>query len=177
MAVVNTGPFYERMRELLEAGAGSMRAIAAGTFKGGLPDEQSDRNTAVKLYGSPRCEALIVNNARSPASPPIRSDLAIYAIDVRVRVVRLLGLVEQVTDSDRDEVKALAASDADLLRQSLEAGNLAATEDGRSTGVVSGMLSYRDSKATVRRIAADALTVIETDHMFHGSITSTPDTP
>lgn len=177
MSVVSTDALYERLREVLEAGAGSLRTITADTFRGGLPEELSDRATAVKALARPRCEAFITKWALSSNTPPRFSSLAIYLFELRVRVVRLLPLVAQLEDADRDAVKALAASDTDLLAQALgRPGNLLTTAGGTPTGVVSGLVSYVSSTATVRLMAADSLSVIETDHLFSGLVTSNPAT-
>lgn len=175
MAVVSTDALYTRLREVLEAGEGTLREIPEGTFGGVLPEELSDRSLAVKALAKPRTEAWIIKWETSPNSPPLYSNLAIYVIEVRIRVVRLLTLVAHLGDVNRDAVKALAGSDADLIRQAVSfPGNLLVTAGGVETGLLSGLLTYRSSTATVRSMAADSLSVIETDHLFAGSIRSTP---
>lgn len=175
MSTISTAALQIRLREVIEAGFGTTRTIAAATYGGNLPEEFSAQGDSVRAVAKPQAEALIEAIRRSPSSPSIVSNVALYEVDVRVRVVRRLTADQQVTAAARDTVKAAAAGDADVLVQALSwPGNLTQTQAGAATGLRSGMLAYRESQTTVRPAVDDGASVIETNHLFTGLMQSAP---
>ena len=175
MTVISTAALQVRLREVLETGFGSTRTITAGTYGGNLPEEFSAQGDSVRSVAKPQAEALIEAVRRSPSSPSSMSNVALYEIDVRVRVVRRLTADQQVNSTTRDTVKAAAAADADVLVQALTwPGNLTQTQAGTATGLRSGMLAYRSSETVVRPAVDDGASIIETNHLFLGLMQSAP---
>jgi len=175
MAYIATGNLLVRLREVLEAGYGAIRVIPASTYGGNLPASFSADAEAIRALGVPQVEAEIPEQLRHPSSPPILSNVAYQAITVVVRVVRRLGAVEQLTGSARDIVKAAAATDADVIRQTLEyPAQLLTTDAGAATGLVSGMLTWAKSTTGFATTTDDGTAIVRTEHTFTGSLRSVP---
>lgn len=175
MAYVATNALQTRLREVLQDGAGSLRAITANTFGGNLPDGFSPNGDAVRSVALPQVECLISDIERSPNSPPLVGNVALYKISVRVRVVHRMPSWAQVSETDRDAVKANAAEAADQIAQALSwPGNLAATSGGTSTGLVSGMLSHIKSATQPVSVVDDGAAILATEHLFTGTLRSAP---
>lgn len=175
MTTIAVNSLMVRLREVLEDGYGSLRTVAADTYGGNLPDALTSMGDSVRSLGQPQVECLITGIERSPSSPMLLGNAALYKVDVRVRVVRRLSADLSVAEAARDAVKAAAATDADVIAQVLsKPGNLTATEAAAATGLVSGMLSYRSSSLTVTSVVEDGSSVIESNHLFQGTIQSAP---
>lgn len=175
MAVVNTSAMYTRIREVLQSAAGTLRTITADTYSGDLPENLTDQTQARKSVDRPRIEPRITRWARSASGYPVIGNLAVYDLELRVRVVRTVDRTAQIDFDARDAAKALAADDCDRLAQALGfPGNLSTTAAGTATGIVSGLLTYRESISDVRGPVDDGVSMIETDHRFTGIVTSTP---
>lgn len=175
MTTISTAALHVRLREVLEAGFGSVRTITADTYGGNLPEEFSAQGDSVRAVAKPQTEALVEAIRRSPSSPSSMSNVALYEIDVRVRVVRRLTADQQVNATARDLVKAAAAGDADVVVQALTwPGNLTQTQAGTATGLRSGMLAYRESQTVVKPAVDDGASIVETNHLFTGLMQSAP---
>lgn len=175
MAYVATEPLLNRIREVANGGLGSLRTITAAAFGSNLPDEFSPMADAVRALAAPQVEPLIEEIERSPSSPPLVGNVALYRIRVRVRCVHRVPGWYQIKASERDDVKGAAAQAADQLAQALSwPGNLTATSGGTPTGLVSGMLSYLKSTIAPVSVVEDGAAVIATDHLFTGTIKSAP---
>lgn len=177
MAYVAAAAIQKCVREVLQSAKGSLRAITAGTYLGEFPEGESDMDGARATVVGARVEAKMLSMKRSPSSPPVIGNLALYEIEWRVRVQRLLDRTSQIDDNVRDAVKALAFQDADVLAQALGfPGNLTTTTAGTATGIVSGLLSYVDSSSDIRGPVDDGASIIETDHRFTCVVRSAPAT-
>lgn len=177
MAYLAAGPIQTRIRQVLEQAAGSLRTITAGTYLGDFPEGEDDMGSARAVVTGARVEARVTSVKRSPSSPPVVGNLALYELEVRVRVQRLIDRTAQINDTLRDTAKALSFQDADVLAQALGfPGNLSTTTAGTATGIVSGLLSYVDSSVDVRGPLDDGASIIETDHRFTCVARSTPAT-
>ncbi len=177
MAYVAAAAIQKRVREVLQSAAGSLRTITAGTYLGEFPEGDSDMDSARATVVGARVEAQVLSVKRSPSSPPVIGNLALYEMEWRVRVQRLLDRTSQIDDTLRDAVKALAFQDADVLAQALGfPGNLSTTTAGTATGIVSGLLSYVDSSSDIRGPVDDGASIIETDHRFTCVVRSAPAT-
>lgn len=175
MTTIATSALLTRLREVLEDGYGSLRTIAAATYGGNLPEDFTGQGDSVRSLGQPQVECLITKITRSPSSPILKSNVALYELDVRVRIVRRMSADLAVSETARDAVKAAASTDADVITQALSwPGNLTTTQAGASTGVVSGMLSHRESSTTVSGVVEDGASIVETLHLFTGTIQSAP---
>ncbi len=152
MATWDAGKLLIRMREVIEGAAGTLRTITALTFEGGLPpgldtNEEARRAMLNSSGQSVPVESRIVSVKRSPASPPVIGNLALYDVEIEVRAVYPVTTVSTLTDATRDSVAGLAAQHADMLAQALGyPGNLTTTTAGAATNVISGMLAYVGSE-------------------------------
>lgn len=174
MAYLQTAAILTRIREVVEDGAGTLRAISS-RFLGDLPEGLDVTEDMRRALDKPRVESSITSITRSASSPPICGNLIIYELGVDVRVVRTVTPLEQLSDDDRDALRALAAADADYVRQALEyPGNLSTTSGGVSTDLASGMLSFKSSRVVVKRAVNEGAQSVETIHSFTGFALSRP---
>ena len=175
MAYLAASAIQKRVREVIEGAAGSLRTITAGTYAGDMPEGNSDMDLARGAIAKPTVEALVTSAGRSASSPPVIGNLALYDLELRVRVVRIIDRTMQINDTLRDAAKALAFQDADVLAQALGfPGNLSTTAAATATGIVSGLFTYRGSQSSVRGPVDDVASIIETDHRFTAIARSTP---
>lgn len=182
MATWDASRLMTRMREVLEDARGTLRTITAGLLEGNLPPGLTDNEEARRAlptitgggFGGPT-EARITGVRRSPASPPVIGNLALYEVDVEVRHVLPFTSLAKLSDSMRDSLMGIAAAMADVIAQAFTfPGNLSTTQSGDSTGLVSGMFAYVGTayewKGTVN---ADGGT-LESRHRFKGVVRSAP---
>ena len=175
MSYIGTAALQTRLREVLEDGYGSLRTITADTYGGNLPEDFTGQGDSVRSLGQPQVECLITKGARSPSSPMTKSNVALYLVDVRVRVVRRLSADVQISETARDTIKAAAAADIDVIAQALGwPGNLTTTSAGAATGLVSGLLTHKESSTDVRSVVEDGASIVETLHLFTGTLQSAP---
>lgn len=181
MSYWNAAALSTRMREILEDAAGTLRAIPAGYYAGGLPpgldvNEESRRAVAISARGAPT-EASITRMTRNPSSPPVLGSLAFYNVEVQVRQVYPVVTSSKLDDDTRDGVMALAAKAADVISQAFTfPGNLATTSLGQATGLVTGMFAYVDSDYRWAGSVNTGGMTLEAIHRFRGVIKSTPAT-
>jgi hypothetical protein len=164
----------ERVRELLEDGAGSVRAISASRFQGGLfeglPNETYQR---LGILSQKPIEASIVDIVPHPQRLVITGSMQIERFVLEVRVVRVFETVHQIDDDLRDDVKALCAEDQSAITQALEwPPNLATTQGGTSTDCIG--LVHERSTPRLRATPQGAATAIVTAHRFVGTARSRP---
>lgn len=177
MAYLPTAAIHTRLREVLTSAAGTLRTITANTYSRDLPENLDDPVQARKAVEKPLIEPRFSTWRRSPSSPPVIGNLAIYEAECRVRVVRVVDRTAQIDASSRDTANALAAADCDVLAQALGfPGNLTTTAAGTATNIVSGCMVYQDSTSDVRGPVADGASIIETDHRFLCRAYSSPAT-
>ena len=174
MAYIKSAAILTRIKEVVEDGVGT-RPITAGTFEGDLPNGLSIDAQHMRTVTGARCEADVVLQRPSPASPGVTGNLLIYDIEVEVKVVLLMTPLEQIDDDTRRALSALAMSDADILGQALGCpGNLTATEAGAVTDLASGLLRFVESTSVTVGEIDDGAQSIETVHKFAGIAFSRP---
>jgi hypothetical protein len=164
---------YERLRELVEDGAGTVRVITS-RFGGDLPegldvDEEQRRGIATLAPAEVNITAL----RKHPQHIARLGNVQVHLLDVTVRVVRTLAVQEHVDDDLRDDLKAQAILDGNALSQVLEIpANLHTTEGSTATGLIGG--EYVDSVPAYRGKAAGEASSLITKHRFVFTATSTP---
>ncbi len=171
MAFVDHDAILTAIREICDSGTGNIRTIAAARFQGGAYRGQSPGSEALYSLAAPTFRTAITGQRRHPDSPPITSTLGLYEIDVQIEVIRTLELRHKLTDSIRDDAKALAANDADVLAQALSwPGNLTQTSGADPTGLVSGYLAYISSDGGDIILSDDINGRIVSTHNFTGIV-------
>lgn len=179
MSTWSAGNLLIRLREVIETGAGTLRTTTAGKFSGDLPpglslDEESRRALLDTDARSVPVESRVTSVKRSPASPPVIGNIALYDVEVEVRAVYPVVTASTLTDATRDALAGLAYTHADTLAQALGyPGNLTTTSAGSSTGLVSGLLAYVDSAYSWTGEAGKAGT-LTARHRFKGIARSAP---
>lgn len=176
MAYTKYDAILERVRELLEDGYGSIRAISSSRFQGGLHDGLPNE-TLPRLgeLSQKPIEASITGVSRHPQRLTIVGDVQIERFTLEVRVVRALATPTQVNDALRDDVKALAVEDSDVIKQALEwPANLTSTQGGTTTDCKA--LIFDNSRPRVRVNKTGAAMFVDTIHTFTGTAVSRPAT-
>lgn len=183
MATIEGGRILTRVREVLEDARGTLRTISSGTLKGSLPpgletNEEARRAiTALAAGVGVPTEARITAIRRSPASPPVLGNLALYDFDLEVRQVLPGSSREKLDDDWRDAISGVAATYADIVAQALEyPGNLTATQAGGATGIISGKLAHVDSAYRWSGTVNGGGMTLEAVHRFKGIAQSAPAT-
>jgi hypothetical protein len=177
MAYVKSQAILTRIREVVEESAGTLRTVPSARFLGQLPEGLAESEEARRALVKPRVHAAIIRTARAAESPPITGNLVIYDLSVEVKIIRLVTRLEQLSDTDMDALQATALEDVDVVRQALEyPGNLTQTEAGDPTDLISGLLSYVDSRIRVRREINQGAQILETIHTFSGKAIARPAT-
>jgi len=172
MATIDADAILTRIRAVLEAGAGSLRTIASTRFDGGLWDDLDADEQSKRATYRPITEASITALAPHDARCSVLTNVGILAIEVTVKVVRHVGPEHMATDALRDDVKALAVSDADVIAQALGyPGNL----DRATTGIISGLLAHESSDVELS-LPSDASGpgTVTTSHQFTGAVQTAP---
>ena len=175
MAYLKTGPMLRRIREVVEDSAGTLRQVPSARFLGEMPEGLDPESAMAKAIDRPRIEAMITSITPSDSTPPTLSNLRLYDVEVKVKIVRVVTPLEQVSDADRDALMGLAAQDADVVAQALGfPGNLTTTTAGTSTDIVSGLLLHRATSVLVRKAIDDGAQPIETSHTYLARMISRP---
>ncbi len=170
MANVDHDAILTTVREVIDDGNGSVRTVTSGRFNGGAYAGQPPGSETLYALATPTFRTAITGQRRHPASPPILGSFTLYEIDVEVEVIRGLQLRHKVNDDIRDDAKALAANDADVLAQALTyPGNMTGTSASALTGLVSGVLQYEGSSGTIE-LADDTNGRIVSTHTFSGVV-------
>jgi hypothetical protein len=150
------------LRMMLEAGNGDNLEIPATRFDGDLYatlelDEQSRRALV-----SPRIEARITRVTPFPSSPLEEYPLVRYEIGIEILVVRHGNDAHKLVNATRDDIKALAVQDADVICQALE------YKWAQATDLVSNRLTYVSSDIGDFELTDDGSGLISTVHSFTG---------
>lgn len=172
MATIDSRAILERIRAVIEANAGLLRAIDPERFEGGMWEDLDVEEQSKRATHRPIVEATITKNAPHEARGSVLCGVGLVAIEVTVLVTRHLGPQEKATDALRDAAKGLASDDADVIAQALGyPDNL----DRATTGIVSGLLEWTGSEHEVSLGDAEAGRVI-TEHTFTGAVQTAPQT-
>jgi hypothetical protein len=164
-----------RVREVIEDSRGTLRTVPSSWFLGDLPEGLDVGEEARRGIVGPRVDAEIVGMAPNPSSPPTMGNVMFTDVDILVRVIRTITPLEQLDDDSSVALRALAAKDAEVLRQALGyAGNLTTTQAGTATGIVSGLLRWTKTGVKVKRVINEGAQPIETQHNFRGIVRSAP---
>lgn len=164
-----------RIREVIEDSRGILRTTPAARFTGDLPEGLEEVEEARRGVIGPRVGANIVGLAPSAAAPPVMGNVMLTDVDIDVSVVRTVTPLEQLDDDSSDALRALAAIDAEVLRQALGyPGNLTTTQAGTATGIVSGLLRWTKSRVVLKRKISDGAQPLETIHTFRAIVKSAP---
>lgn len=146
MAYAATAAVLTAVRGVLESAEGTLRTIAATRFHGGLPEGLDGSEESLRALERARCEPFVRVVGPHATNFVANSNLHLLDVEVTVRVARHLGPEHRLTDATRDTVIALAAEDADVIRQALTyPGNLTQTSGGTATNLVSNLLTYEGS--------------------------------
>lgn len=172
MAYMDADAILTAVRDVIEDNAGTLRAIAESRFAGSLPDGLTDSAASVRAMSTARAEATIVKGGLHKTNYPINSNMGLRSITVRIVVIRHLHLGEKLSDSLRDDAKALAAQDGDVLWQALSCpGNLTLDSGANATGIVSGMLNeWAGSDLKRLQLRGEEAGLLETVHTFRGVV-------
>jgi len=163
----------QRVRELVQDGAGSIRAITSTRFQGDLPEgltaeEYTRRGIVSEIHTDSRWGV----EKRHPSRLTIACTTQIHLVELTVTVARTLATPQQVSDTLRDAVVSLAAEDSGALQQVLEwPQNLSTTSDGHDTGLKG--LQYIDSTPQIIGNAGQAQQ-LRTVQRFDATIVSNP---
>jgi len=150
MALANFVAIRKAVRERL---AGTIatppRQVTAGRFGGEWYERLEDHAKRLRALTRPRYDVQVRRIPRGRSSPAEPGNVALY--DIEVRLVCGYALKHPALNDDkRDEIRALAEQDADVIRQALGWGNvLLQTSGGTPTGLVSGRLRF-DAYAVLR---------------------------
>nr|MCU0675633.1 hypothetical protein [Myxococcota bacterium] len=140
MAIRSSAAILTRIREVLEEGAGALRTITADTYRPGAGPLRSDAAQASDALVKARVEVQIVATEPHPARPPRLGTFTLDVVEIEIRIVRSVTGVTALSAPTRTALLAAADEDASKVAQALcVPGNLAATEAGAATGLVSGM--------------------------------------
>jgi len=160
------------IRGVLVDNNGNVRTVGANRFRGEMFATSDDAAKNV-IVSKPRVEARIASIEPHPARPLRMGSFTLYNIGVEILTIRDISGAEELIDSRRDDVRALAANDADLIAQAVEyagaSGNLAQTAGASPTGLVSGVLTYVGSDMGDIVVGA-AGSRIESTHKFTGVV-------
>ena len=173
MANADFDAILTRIREVIEDGSGTLRVISSARFQGQLPSNLNESEASLRAMDKPVVEARTGTISRHPASPPIFGNLSLLNVEFVVMVIRHLSPDHKLDDDLRDDIKALAANDADHLMQALTfPGNLTQTTGSVATNLVSGLLTY-DSSDEAEIVQEDVGARIVTEHRFAGVVQTT----
>lgn len=169
MAVGAFANILTAIREVIEDSTGSVRTAPSNRFRGGLYSGLDRDAGTLRALGAPIVETEIVRRVRSESGCVVNSNVQLRDIEVEVRVIRSITLTSKIDDATRDAAKAAALADGDYIDQALTwPGNLTQTSAAGATGLISGMLVYVDSDATVEADEETGARIITT-HRFTGT--------
>ena len=171
MANIDHDAILAAIRGLLESATGTLRTIPSTRFYGQLPRDLDPSEESIRAAARPLVEAELGEERPHPASPNVFGNLLLRELEVIVRVVRHLDPSHKLgDDARRDDVKALAANDADVIAQALTYPN---NFSSATTGLVSGLLQYqRTDRPEIHQETEGARIV--TQHRFTGVVQVAP---
>jgi hypothetical protein len=149
MAYIAAAALVTRLREVLEESKGVLRTVPAGRFAGDLFEGLSEAEQMRRAFTTARVRADVSVLGRSKYCPSQPSNLLIYDITVSVTALRTITRKDQLSQDENDELAALFNEDTDVIRQALEdPRNLLTTESGTPTGLLSGLLLFKERSGT-----------------------------
>ncbi|MEM1417540.1 MAG: hypothetical protein AAGH15_21770 [Myxococcota bacterium] len=170
MATLAADAILTAIKDVVEECHGTSRTITAATYRSGAYASLSALRASLKALTKPRAESRITRTSRSPASPPEPGSLALVDLDIEVRLVRSVTARTELDAACRRELRALAATDGDVLRQALGfPGNLTTTAGSVATTLVSGLLNYDGSDVGDLEVEAGQNGRLVTIHRFRGT--------
>lgn len=166
------------IREVLDDGTGSLRAISATRFTDDLDPSVAEAEAQRRGIRSGKpFRVRITGQRRHKASPPIIGSTILYEIDVEVTVSRTVSPLEQISSDDFAVLEALGWEDTDAIRQALcTPPNLRLTAASAPTNIAGAALRYIDSKGRVVPIKGDGAQRYETIHRLTGVLKVFPAT-
>lgn len=173
MAYIAADAIIQRLRELVQDGDGSYRAIDGGRLQGGLAtglsaEEQRRRGMYTEKPAEISLDALNPHPQRLTYSGSIQYHL----LSITIRIVRTIAIAEQHTDALRDDIRAQAIVDGSALQHVMSLPvNLAATEAATPTGILGAR--FLGSTFRVEGTVGETMSLV-TDHRFELTVTSTP---
>ena len=173
MSYIAASAIIQRLRELVQDGAGSYRAIDGTRLQGDLSlglsaEEQRRRGLYTEKPAQVRLEGIQPHPQRLTSS----GDVQIHLMPVTIRVVRTIAIGEQLTDSLADDIWAQAIVDGSAIQDAMSwPGNLAQTEAAVATGIKGA--TYLASTARVNGVGGEAMDVT-TEHRFELTVVSRP---
>lgn len=160
-----------RIREVLESGKGSVRTIPEGQFGANTHDALDALADSMAAIGKPQVEPKIVSQSPHPSRPSRMGSFTLEEIQVDVRVVRGFDGYRDLNADARTALHALASADGFEMAQALTwPGNLAATEAGDPTGLVSECLTSIDASVPSIEFASGQNGRLVTTHRFRGVV-------
>lgn len=175
MANLAADPILTAIRGVIEDGDGTARTISASSYQGGIYDSLGRDAESTAALIKPRAEANIRDVSPHPAGHNVLGSVLLRALTIEVRLVRHLNLIHATSNSLRDDLKALATRDGDVIAQALTyPGNLTTDSGANATNLVSGCLLYQSSKVGAVELDGEAGGRIETVHTFSATATVTP---
>jgi hypothetical protein len=176
VAYLNAAAILARVEQVIVDSLGNLRTVPSSRFQADAYTGQPDAEAAVRAFVKPTVEAEIVAQRPHPRSPPAMHSMQLREIDVTVTVTRATDATAKIDAATRRAIKALSASDADVIAQALGypggGGNLATTSAGTLTGLVSGILAYVDSATRVEFGGETSARVVSV-HRFRGVVNIT----
>lgn len=165
MAYINTDAILNRVRELCESAADSLRQIPVGRFEPSFWNVEESGKSRRALI-NPRYD-IRISSGPSPhkSTPPVQSGIAIYDMEIEVLVSRQFNLIHKLLDADRDSIMGLAAMDADVLQQvfSIQDNLRTSVTTGEDTGIASGVMRFISAEpGTIKLDESKGNMIIET---------------
>lgn len=160
-----------RVREVLEDGAGNVRALTAGAFGGDSHAAMGALTSSVGAIKGPQADVIVTARGRHPSSPAEPCSFALVAIDIDIRITRDFDGYRDLNKAARDELQALATTDGFDISQALTwAGNMRATADATPTGLTSGRLKDAGSAIGSIEFTGGQNGRLVTTHRFTGVV-------
>jgi hypothetical protein len=158
------------IRAAVENSAGYNLTVPAGRFAGDLYASLEPDGQSLRALVTPRIEARITRIAPLSSSPLEEYPLVRYLVEFEILVVRHGNDTHRLIDATRDDIKALAAQDADVLCQTLENPLGGSLGWAYGTDLVSQRLEYISSDVSDFELGDDGGGLIRTSHLFSGIV-------
>lgn len=177
MAHMDGVTILRAIRGVLENGEGSVATILANTYQSGTHEALGFSEDVLAAFCNPRVELSGSTVGRNAASPPRGGNLEYVDIAVEVRLVRSFTVIHSLDPEQRETLRGLAMTDADVVGQALtHPGNLAQDSDSNPTGLVSGcLLSAGSTVGTIEVEDSQSGRLVST-HRFTGIVQTAPAT-
>ncbi len=173
MAHIAASAIITRLRELVQDGSGSYRAIDSGRLQGGLAsgmtvEEQRRRG----LFTEKPAEISLDSVTPHPQRFTYSGSVQVHLLTVTIRIVRTIAIAEQHTDTLRDDVRAQAVVDSSALQHVMSLpANLAQTDAAAATGILGA--EFVGTTARAEGNVGETMS-LATEHRFELTVKSTP---